>query len=209
MPQGWRKPCSDERGECQDGNPCTTNTCEGNIAAGEGVCVSTGVPGCCQTDADCDDQNACTTDTCNQTTNTCVFTPIVCEDNDPCTLDTCDPATGCAHTEIPGCVACQTVGDCANASPAPNQCQQRACTDGICTIVNRPNGTGCNDNLACTRSDVCTDGVCAGTSTCTSGQNTQCCAAGTTSAGQCRRATGATCNNNNQCCNACVSGACT
>jgi hypothetical protein len=134
----------------------------------------------------------------------------VCNDNDPCTVDTCDPQTGCVHTEIPGCVACQTVGDCANASPAPNQCQQRACTGGICTIVNRPNGTGCNDTLACTSSDVCTDGVCAGTSTCgTTGQNTFCCGVGTTQAGRCRRPTGASCNNNDQCCNTCSLGLCT
>ena len=60
---GGGTPCSGD-GDCDDGNPCTIDTCVG------GVCVNTPI--------DCDDGNPCTQDSCDGNGN-CVNTPI-----DPC-----------------------------------------------------------------------------------------------------------------------------
>jgi hypothetical protein len=223
--------CCRNDSDCQDGNPCTTNTCESNVCVSTGVpdccqtdadcddnnacttetcdtttntcvftavvcndndpctvdtcvpetgCVYTELPGCCRNDSDCQDGNPCTTDTCNQTTNTCVFTPIT------------------------GCVTCTTNGDC----PQPaNQCQQVVCTAGVCSAAqNKPNGTACNDNNACTTGETCQGGACTGGTpvTCTSqgGQPRICCPTGSTTCtpGSCCRATGTACSGNGQCC---------
>ena len=43
---------------CDDGNACTTSTCEG------GYCKQAAVPGCCETDLACADDDPCTTDAC-------------------------------------------------------------------------------------------------------------------------------------------------
>jgi hypothetical protein len=68
-------PCTDAQ-DCNDGNPCTTDTCEDNL------CVHTN-----NTDA-CDDGNACTiNDAC--VNGTCSGTAKSCQAG-----QTCDPATG-------------------------------------------------------------------------------------------------------------------
>jgi hypothetical protein len=72
---------------CDDGNACTTDTCD--VAQG----------GCVHTDVNCDDGDACTTDSCDPATG-CVHTPISCDDGNACTEDSCDPAVGCVHTPI-------------------------------------------------------------------------------------------------------------
>jgi hypothetical protein len=180
--------CCRNDSECQDGNPCTTNTCEGDIAAGGGVCVSTGVPDCCQTDADCDDLNACTTDTCDQTTNTCVFTPIVCEDNDVCTTNTCDPATGCVFTEIPNC--CEVASDCDD----DDVCTTDTCVANQC--VHTPVANCCTTDAQCNDDDVCTTDTCVANQ-CVHTPVANCCT------------TDAQCNDNNVCTtDTCVANQC-
>jgi hypothetical protein len=52
---------------CEDGNACTTDTC--NPATGQCDHVDTVTP-------TCNDNDACTTDTCNPSTGQCEFTPI-------------------------------------------------------------------------------------------------------------------------------------
>ena len=85
---------------CNDGNACTTDTC--NVVQGQAVCsnVDTVTP-------TCGDGNACTTDTCNTTTGLCVNTDTVtptCNDNDTCTDDTCNTTTGaCVNTDNGSC----------------------------------------------------------------------------------------------------------
>lgn len=63
---------------CDDGDPCTTDTCDG---AGS----------CAPVPLDCDDGDACTVDTC--ALGVCQRTPMVCDDADPCTTDTCSAGT--------------------------------------------------------------------------------------------------------------------
>ena len=77
--------CSCSQKSCNDGNACTTDTCNPATAA------------CVYTPITCNDNNACTTDTCDPATG-CVYTPITCDDSDACTTDTCEPVTGCVFT---------------------------------------------------------------------------------------------------------------
>ena len=84
----------------------------------------------------------------------CVGVPegAACDDGDPCTLGgTC--ASG-------ACAPAQTV-----ACPGPSVCHDAGMCDastGLCVIETRPNGEPCDDGIACTENDVCSDGVCAG-----------------------------------------------
>jgi hypothetical protein len=73
--------------DCDDGNPCTIDTCE----SGQG-CVNTLQPD----GSGCDDGNACTAgDTCSN--GTCTGSAIDCTDDDACTADLCDPERGCIN----------------------------------------------------------------------------------------------------------------
>jgi hypothetical protein len=109
---------------CDDGNPCTTDTCE----PGAGACIYGNAPDltpCTDGDActagevcrfgqcggatpvTCDDGDLCTVDSCHPALG-CTTAPLNCDDGSACTLDACDPAIG-------GCVNMPvTVGD-----PAP------------------------------------------------------------------------------------------
>ena len=107
--------CGDEGpcGSCDDGNPCTMDTC---VSGGEVLCevahrcehlpVTDGTPcgsgeicveGVCGENlcegVVCDDGIECTGDTCDYVDGECVFTNL-CDDNDSCTQNTCDPADG-------------------------------------------------------------------------------------------------------------------
>jgi hypothetical protein len=79
---------------CDDGDPCTTDTCV------NGVCVFTPIV--------CDDGDPCTVDTC--VNGVCVHTPMDCDDNDPCTLDTCVNGT-CVFTPVNPCPSLVLVPD--------------------------------------------------------------------------------------------------
>lgn len=132
---------------CDDGIPCTVDTCDGlgscayTVAAGKcfigGACFAAGadpaepcrqcVPAMSQGDwqlsdgVPCEDGDPCTTgDAC--TTGVCT-TGGGCDDGNPCTDDTCEAETGCAHT---------------------------------------PNEAPCDDGDPCTGPDACADGQCTG-----------------------------------------------
>jgi len=75
--------------ECDDGNACTTDTCD------RGACVHPPIV--------CDDGNVCNgAETCDPALGCLAGTPLVCADSDPCTVDACDPVSGCRSTELPG-----------------------------------------------------------------------------------------------------------
>src|SRR5262245_29718095 len=71
---------------CNDGNPCTTDTCEPSTG-----CVRTPVA----SGAPCNDQNACTVgDACLR--GACVgASAVTCPSSGPCTVGSCDPTRGC------------------------------------------------------------------------------------------------------------------
>src|ERR1051325_3774488 len=118
---------------CDDGNPCTTDTCDSLLA-----CQHTPA-----TDGtSCSDGNLC------NGTETCLggvgggSSLLDCNDNNPCTADTCDPLLGCQHAPVVDGTACND-GDACNGTET---CQGGTCTAG--TALN------CNDNNTCT-TDTC------------------------------------------------------
>ena len=131
----------------------------------------------------CNDGNACTqSDTCQ--TGTCTGTnPVTCTASDQChTAGTCDPSSGaCSNPTAAngttcndgnGCTqtdTCQT-GTCTGGNPvtctASDQCHTAGTCNpasGTCSNPIVVNGTACNDTVACTANDVCTNGACGGT----------------------------------------------
>jgi hypothetical protein len=159
--------------DCDDGNPCTTDTCDPNIG-----CISINNPA----GTPCDDGNPCTiNDVCDGNGN-CLGTPIVCpDDGDPCTIQVCNPATGsCDVLPAPAGTPCDdgdpcTVNDVCdgngNCAGMPIICDDGnpntigTCDEnGNCVFSFLPAGTPCNDNNACTFNDVA-DGLgnCTGT----------------------------------------------
>ncbi len=151
---------------CDDGNPCTDDTCVG------GECVFTPVKG-----RSCDDGNACTENDACDTTGACVGTPVSCDDGNACTTDACDPATGCVHQDVDcdngdlctddscdptsGCV--YTPIDC---SGLDDQCHVGVCNTSTGTCEQQPanEGSSCDDGNACTENTTCdATGACVGT----------------------------------------------
>ena len=175
--------------DCDDGNPCTTDTCNPTT----GLCQSTPAPdgtscddhnactvgnvctnGACGTPVVCNDGNACTTDVCNPVTGACTSTPLACDDGNPCTIDTCSAATGgCVFTPAPAGSTCNdgdpcTTGDsCVQIPGNPNPVCQGApkCADADpCTADACDPATGAclNTPIVCDDANPCTADSCVG-----------------------------------------------
>ncbi len=146
---------------CDDGNPCTADTCRRDSG-----CTYAVIEG------PCDDGLACTTgDTC--TADGCTGTPLPCDDGNACTADACVEPAGCSHVPVRG--PCDdgdrcTVDDvCADggcvAGPARPCDDGNPCTDDACHPAQgctaRPNMAACDDGNPCTAGDACAVGRCA------------------------------------------------
>ena len=149
--------------DCNDGNVCTTDSCNPNT-------------GCQHTDNTnaCDDGNACTeTDACNA--GKCVGSnPVTCAASDDCHIaGTCNPSSGkCSSPEAPDGTACTDGNACT---------QTDSCQAGVCK------GT---DPVTSDGSEACVNGACVcpadlvcGTSCLGSGQ--ECCGGRVVTSGQC------------------------
>ncbi len=181
---------------CNDSNGCTqSDTCQ------NGVCTG-GSPRQCPATDQCHDAG-----TCSATTGTC-SNPIkpnntACTDGNACTLtDSCQNGV-CVGTVLKTCSApdqCHGIGTC---DPTSGACS---------TPPNLPNGTACNDNLACTVSDQCMGGICMGTVNCPAID--QCHDAGTCGANSVcttpAKANGTACNDTSLCTSGdvCTGGVC-
>ena len=129
---------------CNDGNPCTTrDVCIAGACTGSAALV-------CPAPDQCHDGG-----TCNPGTGLCSAvlkangTP--CSDSNACTVgDTCQAGI-CAAGPFQTCPAdaCHVAGIC---DPSL----------GRCNNAPRPDGTSCDDGDACTRTDSCQAGTCAG-----------------------------------------------
>lgn len=170
--------------ECDDGDPCTLEACDGGACA----YYASPIAGCdsgledfiCKADDDCagfiEGMGSCATAACEGDNKVCVVTILEegadCDDGDTCTMG--DVCTG---------------GDCVADGPADcnddNPCTEETCdgaaggclyTDVVCddedacTIdtcgaegcVFEASTGDCDDGDFCTAEDLCTDGVCAG-----------------------------------------------
>ena len=166
--------CASDPRNCDDGEPCTTDTC---TAGPGGPCVHTpycGVNSACGEQmaclllpigfpnpvfipycvslgpTNCDDQTVCTNDVCYEPDG-CQHVPVSCDDADVCTLDECDPVAGCSHTPLLGC--CNLDAECANDQCLLGaQCTGHACGGG--TARNCDDGDACTDDR-CNPADGC------------------------------------------------------
>jgi alpha-tubulin suppressor-like RCC1 family protein len=166
-------------------NPCAGVTC---VAQDQCHVAGTCSGGVCSnptaTDGTaCNDGNACTqTDTCQS--GACTGSnPVTCTAQDPCHVaGSCDPTSGqCSNPAAANGTACndgnvctQTdtcqAGACVGGNPvicvAQDQCHAAGTCSGKgggCSNPTLPDGSPCNDGIACTDNDVCTGGSCAGT----------------------------------------------
>lgn len=150
-------------GACSDGNPCTADACD--------LVSASPTAGQCTAKNDdtlkCDDGSACTSgDKC--AAGQCGGS-AKCSDGDACTADQCDAQTG----------ACTFVPKVCNDNAA---CTSDSCDKLSGACVFSPNTANCDDGNACTSSDVCALGTCAGKPKCDDGQA---CTSDTCSGGSC------------------------
>ncbi|MEE8169595.1 MAG: hypothetical protein V3T70_03525 [Phycisphaerae bacterium] len=143
--------------DCDDGDPCTLDTCLDSVCYHETITTVTTDP-CCG--IDCDDGDPCTLDTCldgvcyyeTVTSDPCCI--LDCNDNDPCTIDTCVNGA-CQHEDDPD--PCCGI-NCNDNDP----CTIDYCTNGVCMYDPSPDPCcylNCNDFDACTI-DTCVNGAC-------------------------------------------------
>jgi hypothetical protein len=131
---------------CSDGNACTqADSCQ------SGTCTGSNAVTCTASDA-CHVAGACdpTSGSCS---NPVAANGTTCSDGNACTQSDACQNGKCAGTAV----ACTASDSCHIAG---------ACdpTSGACSNPPAPNGTTCNDGNACTQTDICTAGVCTGTS---------------------------------------------
>lgn len=180
--------CDDDQG-CTFGDQCAAGACQGTAyscpaptqcqqsvaCAGDGGCAvvplldGTG----CDDGVACTAGDSCVSGVCNGSPYTCspdqcaatsvcagdggcLTTPrnvgAACDDGQPCSFgDVCTAAGSCAGTpySCPGVSQCKEAGLCLG--------------DGGCGVVNKAEGTGCDDGLDCTSGDRCASGACVGT----------------------------------------------
>ncbi len=124
--------------DCQDGNPCTGDTCDPKVG-----CVNDVLWGW-----PCDDGDGCTSNDLCTLAALCVGESTVCDDQDPCTADSCDPDAGaCLFLPAPG-AGCDDGNICTkkDTCQADGTCQGEAksCDDlNPCTVDSCQAGFGC------------------------------------------------------------------
>ncbi len=165
-------------GDCEDGNPCTTDACDKAAGTCKNDWIVTAQGKCCSValtnpDAPCDDGKFCTIDSCNLGGGYCVNTanpdPICCEtepdtkcdDNDVCTLDKCI-AHECRHGPVADPNCCNNTSECNDGNP----CTDDACVGNTCVYTSNNSPNCCTLHVECgfggkwDDGDVCTIDYC-------------------------------------------------
>ena len=183
---------------CNDGLFCTVNdACSDGVCGGQQRnCTSAG--------------DQCNDAVCDEAANRCVAQPkadgLACNDNNGCTqTDVCH--AGVCEGSNP--VVCVAPDSCHAAGP----CQP---STGTCPHPALRNGTPCDDGNACTQTDTCNRGVCAGANPVTCSAADQCHDAGICdpTSGACSnppKPDGTSCNDGSLCTqtDSCQAGTCT
>ncbi len=177
-------PCEAD-GDCDDGKPCTDDTCD----ATAGACTNAPIAGGCYIEGQCywDGEpnlgvNAC--QVCSPASSQTTWSQLACDDGNDCTDDVCDPATGCGALSLTGpdcadddpctkdetcldgaCVglcACTLDAHCEGAIEEVPPCMRPACINFECYLEIDPaaEGEGCEDGDLCTTGDTCQAGTC-------------------------------------------------
>ncbi len=149
--------------DCNDGNPCTLDACTAGVCsnvAGNAGTVCRASAGACDVAETCTGMSsACPADAFVASTTVCRAAAGVCDQAETCS----GTAAACPADAL------KASGTVCRA--AANQCDSTETCSGVSTTCPSdalvPNGTSCNDGNASTCSDVCSAGVCGGT-TCSS-----------------------------------------
>ena len=86
---------------CDDGNPCTTDSCDPVNG-----CTFTPNTNACDDGDNCTTDDACSGGVCSGTMY------VVCDDGNPCTDDYCDPQSGCQYSASIGGTPCNDGNPC-------------------------------------------------------------------------------------------------
>lgn len=160
---------------CDDANTCTTDLCEPST----GLCVHTPVTvnTTCDDGLFCTESDACdASGSCVGTARDCSLAAAECFDGTACDedLDQCVPSSPSAAGTSCGGDLCMTDGMCdgngvcsgtpVDCSSLDSACAVGVCdpADGQCFAQTFADGTGCDDDDACTTGDTCAAGVCEG-----------------------------------------------
>jgi hypothetical protein len=175
-------PCTD------DGNQCTTDTCDGN-----GTCVHDVHTGSCDDGVFCNGADSCSAGACTQhagdpcaggaacatacdeANDVCADPPgtpcddgLFCNGDDTCLGGTCgthegDPCAGGAECNA---TCDEAADDCVAPAGTPCTGDGNPCTDDQCngsgTCLHPDNTAPCDDGLFCNGADTCAAGACTG-----------------------------------------------
>ncbi len=155
--------CSDplaaSGGKCNDGNPCTDDSCDKTVG-----CVYKTHTGACEDGDKCTEGDTCKDKVC------IAGKPATCDDGNACTTNLCNPQSGC--------VAIQNADACSdgNACTDGDTCKAGACVPGKakncadndpCSLDLCDSKTGaCSNNDKVDVSLLCDDGVACTIDTC-------------------------------------------
>ncbi len=163
--------------KCDDGKPCTLDTCDSKT----GLCTASVPP--TSVGKACDDGDACTSATICTGKGDCAGTALICDDKDLCTADSCDKQKGCGHVALAEGAPCDDGLGCtkdetckANACVGTKVCDDGdPCTLDLCdpktaACSTQPiafckvcsSASDCADGSSCT-TDACSQGMCAHT----------------------------------------------
>eukprot|EP00727_Mastigamoeba_balamuthi_P011950 m51a1_g7378 hypothetical protein (975) ;mRNA; f:88352-92158 len=149
------KDFADPLHHCNDGNPCTIDTCNATTGSCSHADMTSTV---CRNQQ----QNLCLPQKCDMGTGSCVVENVTCTPSSPCFKAECDPGTGkCFETSVcdPLCQVCSVVN---NAHVCSEKCPSLKCSTGSC------NAGVCNYTaISCDDHDFCTIDSCDPSSGCT------------------------------------------
>jgi RHS repeat-associated protein len=175
--------CPPPSGRCGDGKVQEHERCDdGNTVDGDSCSSDCQELSCGPDGTTCDDFDACTIGETCQAGQCQASQKVDCSGLDAlCQVGVCDPKTGscslqpaadgssCDDTDFctstDQCLSGQCVGASKDCSQGADSCHVGVCdpTTGDCSLETLADGSSCNDGSSCTELDVCTAGVCGGT----------------------------------------------
>lgn len=166
--------------DCEDGNPCTANSCNPATES----CEVSDIEGCCLDNAECSDDELCTVDACvnnvctNEVDENCCEKDHDCIDNIVCNTHSC-VQNQCVYDEITdgNCTECESDEDCPEPEGYDAYCSDFASAmigyKYLCNETNNgkrcstlvtyelePCEFGCNDNVDACAPECMTDAEC-------------------------------------------------
>jgi VCBS repeat protein len=156
--------------DCNDNNPCSTDTCSLGVCQNPAVADGTG----CSDGLYCTVADECTSGACAGSARDCSAWAdechsALCDDvADSCLAQQLGDGTPCSDglycTVNDVCNSGNCSGGTRDCSAWANECHDGVCNDGAdaCESQNKPDGTACEDGLYCSVTDQCSLGVCGG-----------------------------------------------